>query len=1326
MPIPHFLPRALTIRIDGSERLIHHTDLLALSANLIILGEAGMGKSRLLEELQHERVRLVTAQRLINHPDPAKLVDGVDCLLVDALDEAAAFKEGEAVNGALAKIEQSGVGRFILSCRSEDWQAATMVSLIRETFGAAPLELQLKPFDDDQISGFLTGELGSEGAAAVFADYRRLGFSEWLGNPQTLIMLAEVVRAGQSPKTTGELFSGYVELNLPEGNQARRERAAEVSMDARLDVLGAAFAALILSGKAALAKAAAAPNDDDLRLSELEPLPGNTDWNLVSGNRLVRAYPGDPNRLIYAHRRIGEWLAARWLARQAKSDQARERLLAALTVLHVVPASLRGLFAWLAQYRAFSLPVIKTDPMAVVEYGDADALRDDEAEALFGALEELAKADPYFAGWGEFRAKALVRGHMRERSIDAVLDQNRNDRLRLLLASQLKGEQLPEDIVSQLRAAVLNEKDHFYALRQELSEAVIENVGAEEIRVLVEELRRQATHDSTRLASHLMLEAGLDLFDDEQVVQTIMADCGNGLCAIPQEGEDRMSAKTWRYRRDVPDARLISFLDCFANYADALLPEYRSIESTDVIGLGDALIARQLMVGPVDPERLIRWLEAFGGRDSYVASDEKTIADFLRETDEVRRAIQFHKLGHIKTSEEFFEASYKMANAKHDLAFTDSDLAAFLDKQDASFPWEAAVRSIRHSETEGAETRAAARRFAGSDNEYHALLESLLNPGKRPWEVEQEKKRSERASEREVRWASFREGVAKEREQVEQARYGVIQQVANVYFARYSDLESLEGAEARLIALCGEDMLPSIRIGLETYLGIVPLEPSAADAAASYAENRMWSARYILLAGLAERFRTTGALGDLTRDQLVAAQLHCANFALQSDEWSDLRRAIWDRIVSDKGAFEEYARLMVEPSFAKVSEFTTGLFEILQEGRAAHPDLVDSLVAEWLHRFPDMHFRPEAELMDVLLRKGDWAILAPLIERRLAMKELNEERLHNWQAAALITNFEIMAPALATVAASQPGLFWAVRSRMGARRPYDGAPEAMSLELTGWLIEHFRKRFPLVHRPSGVTMGESNPWDATEAISRMIDRLGTDLSGRGTDLLEALASVDDGYRDRVLAVLAENRRQRAEQARSTLSVQALADILTSGPPHNLRDLQVRVVQLMDRAEAQIKNNPTDTWVTFFRDDKKTPHGEEQCRDRIIEILQQHEDQIEFSPEKHLGNDREGDIASVIAGLHLPIEVKGQWHSDLWRAADDQLLAQQAADHQAGGYGILLVLWFGGRGKALTGPPQGSGISKPTTPLELEEALTRCSKAARDGNVVVKVIDLSRD
>lgn len=1323
----HFIPRALAFVAEGSEVLLTHDDLLDCSANLVVLGEAGMGKTRLLEELADGQTKFVTAQRLINSPDPRDLVGDYQCLLIDALDEASAYEQGEAVNSVLAQIEKSRVPRFILSCRVEDWQAATTVALIVETFGERPLELTLKPFDQEQIVAFMAEKLqGEENANAAIELYRARGLGDWLGNPQTLTMLADLIARGREPNSTTELFSDYVALSLPEANRSRRSRRADVGQEARQDILGAAFAALILSGKSALARPGADLSYEDLRLAELRNLPVEMNWDAVSGNRLIRQFQGDPDRLIYAHRRLGEWLAARWLAKQARSLEVRERLFAVLVTDGIVPASLRGVFGWLAGYPEFSRMAIATDPMAVIEYGDADILGERDGRALLAALEDVAAQDPYFAGWSESRAKALVKGNLLSSTLEVLRDRTRNDRLRTLLAGQLKGEKLAPEVVNELRGMALDQCE-FYAIREEVAGALVGNVGADAMRTFIEQLRCQGSHDSTRLASHMILEAGIEHFDDRQIVDTIMADCGHTICAALNEGVDRMAAKAWRFRYEIPDDRIGSLLDILAEYAVTLLPEYRSIESSDIINLADALVARRLGLGSVEPRQLLFWLRAFGGRDSYVQDDKKAIFEFLREHAEVRQAIQQLWFEGVASQSDFFLAAHRLHETNRALAFDDDDLAALLTSLPADFPyWQEAVRIIRHDKTNGEKAREAARRFTDDDLEYDRFINALLNPEKPDWLIEREECAAKRNAERDQRWCDFRRRLEDERTELERGQFGPILSAARVYFGRFADLGELKTVDERLEALCGRDLIPSVRAGFEAFLNNLPPYPHAQTIATSYAESRYWHARWIMLAGLSERLRSIGSIEPLTQDQLVAAQLHCANQAPYGEEWKELRTAIWNAIVADPVAFERYARLLVEPFLESGNEFVTGLHELINQGMAAHPVLVVELVAEWLDRFREMHFRPESELMDVLIGQSKCALLKQLIESRLQMSRLQDDRRRNWQAAAVICDFDRASKELGQTIADEPELFWAIRERAGARRPYDDASEKFSTELAAWLVMQFRTHFPLALRPQGVTSGDTNPWDATEAISRLIDRVGADPSDQTEQLLIGLGKIDDSYRDRVLAVLAEHRRNRAERKRATLTVEALASILTGGPPQTIADLRARMLQLLKQVEAQARNSPTDSWVNFFRDDRKTPHDEERCRDRIIEMLQQHEHEIRFSPEKHLGDDREGDIACEIADLHLPIEVKGQWHDDLWQAADDQLAAQQACDHRAGGYGVLLVLWFGEHGKPLKGPPRASCIPKPTTPEELEVALTECSQTASRGQVIAKVIDLSRE
>ncbi len=97
------------------------------------------------------------------------------------------------------------------------------------------------------------------------------------------------------------------------------------------------------------------------------------------------------------------------------------------------------------------------------------------------------------------------------------------------------------------------------------------------------------------------------------------------------------------------------------------------------------------------------------------------------------------------------------------------------------------------------------------------------------------------------------------------------------------------------------------------------------------------------------------------------------------------------------------------------------------------------------------------------------------------------------------------------------------------------------------------------------------------------------------------------------------------------------------------------------------------------------------------------------------------VVHVNERLILPIEIKGQWHRDLWTSADAQLDHLYVSDWRAE-RGIYLVLWFGEE-VGVTRPPDG--VALPTTPGQLERSLISTSRAAQDGRVSVVVLDLSR-
>jgi hypothetical protein len=120
-----YFPRRLTLT-DTSvlDNRVDEAGLLTLVGNKVILGEPGMGKSKLMREVGRQLdVEPVTAIRFINAKNPARLVPMGKPVLIDALDEAMSRSEGDAVDAILAQLEEADSPPFTLSCRSREWQA---------------------------------------------------------------------------------------------------------------------------------------------------------------------------------------------------------------------------------------------------------------------------------------------------------------------------------------------------------------------------------------------------------------------------------------------------------------------------------------------------------------------------------------------------------------------------------------------------------------------------------------------------------------------------------------------------------------------------------------------------------------------------------------------------------------------------------------------------------------------------------------------------------------------------------------------------------------------------------------------------------------------------------------------------------------------------------------------------------------------------------------------------------------------------------------------------------------------------------------------------
>lgn len=1312
-----YLRRRLWYVDKDGQHWLEQDDLLAHPGPLIVLGEPGMGKTELLKAIGGADDNVFCrATQLINRVRPETLIGNAKRLVIDALDEVAAQSQGDAVDLVLQKLGQLDYPPFVLSCRVAEWRSATASGAIAEQYDAAPLEVHLEPLTHDEQLRLLIELTGDADRAGALQDHFQTFGAEFLGNPQTLELIA-ALPIEELPDTTVGLFDQAIETLCGERNPAKEELPRAVALDAA----GAAFAGLIMSGNGRIVDKPGGlidPGDKALPLVEVEAF----DHGNVSRAADTKLFAADRSEgLTYAHRRVGEFVGARWLADRADTRAKRRRLLEQFSSHGLVPASLRGLHAWLARDAKLADAVIDADPMGVVEYGDAEALTPDQARRLFGALERLAADNPRFVDWREYRAASLVTPPLMSQVERVLRDPKAEFGLRLLLLQQLKGASTAERLRYLLRALMLDEAEP-YGIRQP-SAMALASLGGEDWPALLEELRCQAREDSLRLAHELLDDIGLETFSDEQIVAIVLARDGLSLCPIGAEPERTTVMGFYRLAKHVPLPRLDGLLDLFAAYAEELLPEHAGYEENDLIDLQYALVLNRLgSGGSVDPLRLWRWLKPFDEQNSYRRDQGKELADWLKTNAPVRQAIQRHVLLDEVSSKDVWQRAWPLQRQTLNLYPTQEDVVALLNCMDSADPrWREVLELGRTWGEEGRPLREAALRFAAGQPEELAWIEAKAERPVPEWERKQEERTRKREAEQRAKHAEHRREFLSKIEAVRAGEYGLILAPAQAYLKRFHDIGDGVPAHERVAEWLGEEVAAAAHEGFEAFLQARPPRPRAAEIARSFAESRRWSAGDIIVAALAERVRTQERPFDgLNSERLAAGLFECWHGAINDHAGLKELGPLLEAELKRRGQWKRVVRLFVEPQLRRRARHIDRLWAIMRE---EDPGLGADLAEDWLIRFPDMSGEAEVEMIDRLIRSNRRDALRTLLADRQG-KTLDDERRRNWEAVALIVDFDAARARLGN--AIEPELLWHLRARIGGRHYHDdgeGSPAFLSIDQLAWMITTFRALWPATGRPMSVTTGDTNPWDASEHIRALITRLGNDVSPEAVTALATLRDApEDGYTWALRTVSAEQRQKQADEGYTPPTLDQIKSVLDAGPPGSVADLRAIVVEELEDLGRRLRGSSEDEVDLFWTDDDK-PRSENECRDRVVTLLRGHLAPLAIYPidEADMPQGKRADIVFYHNALWLPVEAKRQQHPDIWVAIEQQLERLYTGHWQAEGQGVFLVFWFG---SSFNLPACPDGGPKPTTAAELQAALD-AHPAVKAGRVQVVVLDLSR-
>jgi hypothetical protein len=1337
-----YIRRTLTYTdAEGVLHTIDQRDLTVDGAPLVVLGEPGMGKTWLLRDLAADTDRFVfkTAKSFVRQAEPARLLRTGQTLVIDAVDEIPASREQDPVHQVLAKLSEAGFPPFILSCRGADWRGAIASYDIEDEYGAAPREVRLDPLQRQDALAYLAATVEGHDPNGLLDRLDQQSMGSLYGNPLTLKLLARVINEDQAlPESRVALYEKICAL-LGRENNERRPTAplARLDPDTILDAAGAACAALILTGAEAISLHAPGDVDaDDLHIARVAALPGAEALETVLGSGLFERLLGG-DRQAYFHRSIAEYLGARWLASRLEFT-SRRRLIDLITHNEGVPASLRGLHAWLAHFDAeLAAKIIDTDPYGVLRYGDADRLSLVMAERLLTALRRLDQIDPRFRSgdWSRHSAISLARLELTDPIRNLLLDPASSFHLRTLVLDFVEHSPIVSALADTLLIIAHNAggagQAFSYAERRAAADALIADRHLEiDWPAQIERLRQSNTEDGRRLAVELLVPIGFENLSDTAIADVALGYLGL-LPGQTHSAERSTLGDLYGLGRRLPVNRIPAVLDCFVQ---RITPGERHEHSVRyaINDLVMALVSRLIVTEEPEPVRLWRWLKLSSQRDSLSDRRPGEIAAFITARDALRRSIQRQALL-VETDEEFVserawrlgEVMQALRPSTDDIVFLLGELLTITELDDPArrIQWRDLARLAANQDGLAETIISAVEPFIDDETD-RTYLEALTHPTIPEWQRRDAIRNAREAAVREGRWRQHRENFQADLEGLRRGDPGRIASVALAYLGRYNDLDN-ESALGRVTQWLGEPLARAAVEGLEAVLHR-PDIPSSQTIADHYRRSvRPPGLALALLAGLALRIDTGMDFSGIAEEQLISAriELDYDNFD-QKPEGKALVTALDAWFSAHPESAERYARTLIEPQLIAQHTYVSGLYALLKSNRGG--TFITALAAEWLERFPQLAAEPEYEIVEHLARAGRWDVIETAAAARRTDGYRDEEHRRTWLAIEFPLRFDAIREDLDAVAAIDPSFLWTLRNRawLGGR---DGAGRSgpLNSEALAWIVRTFRASYPYAERFAGPSGGDTNDFDATNYLESIIQRLASATDDAAASALDALKSgPTDGYTATLLNARAQQVKAQRDAQFMPPTLAALSTVLNSGPPTTVADVRAVALDVLDRLQSQLRGDDIGRVNLFY--DNGIPLTENVCRDRLTALI---EAALPFGiqsiPERAMPNGRRADLALLLGDLQLPIEMKGQWNPQVWSAANDQLDAFYSIEWRAQNVGIYLVFWFGPdapAGRRLRLPPAPE--TRPASPEGMKVALESSLPEHRRGDVAVVVLDVS--
>lgn len=1306
----------------------------------VLLGEPGAGKSDALsmEAEASGGICLRIAEFIDSDPDEDWRNK---TLFLDGLDEIRAGADGgNLLTRVRSQLKRLDHPPFRIACRAADWYGNSDIEDLKSASADGRIVmLQLEPLNERDILTLLHDN-HCVAAPEVFVEKaKQLGVDGLLDNPQTLGLLAQAVQGDRWPESRDETFRLACKKLADEHNKRYRDKARNRldSEEGRLDAAGQLCAVLLLSDQTGIALDAASADARFIPLAACSP-PDSQTAALAIGSKLFR--PEGSERVVPSHRSVAEYLAARWLARQIDANGLPLRRVLNLLLSRDgrTVASLRGLYAWLALHSLKARTrLIAADPLTVVIYGDVKPMSVSDKRAVLAGLRREAERYPGFR-WGVRNTQAF--GALADPALS-------EDFLTVLQAPERDdASQAFVDCVLD----VLDEGEPVTGIEPALVGLVRDSSCRPYIRSDALKVWLNSAYDTTAALALLDdITAGRVADEDDWLAGTLLRrlypqSIGPDM-AIHHLHPPKQAYSGGGYSRFwlhdlhelAPDDHLPILLDGLAKHSSDL-PELINDHPPKVM-MDSRLLLRGLEVhgDVIDDERLFGWLlmgtDRLGGYRNH-QEDKQAIRTWIGKRPERFKSFLALCFKRCENKSLAISCVRQLASHLYGVAVPD-DIGAWhlqqvnqtLNDDLAREHLSRAIHALTEQQGTAGLTLEMIEAWAAGHPDRGHLLNGLLAWDIDPWRLEDATERKSRdLAKRETRRANAI-NLHKMLPAIESdaAGAGLMHQLAGVWMDLYTDTHGSTPAE-RFDSYCenGEAVLAMAEAGFRLcpQRDDLPTVDAIVDLSIKQKEHFI---RRPCLVGMELRWRDGVEEIDVLPDEM-------------------LRRMVAFRLTDGIGNTPDWFVHLVRQRPTLVAEV---LFNYASATLKAGKEYVENLHAlehdpdyqavatftapRLLENFPVKARTGQLHYLENLLKAALRYTPEPLpalIEKKLSMRSMDEAQKVYWYATAMLLDPERYESALWRHVGKSEVRTNHLSSFLGDALGKPTVVRELSAGTLSKLIERIAPHAEIDHPSGGGVFTVTDAMHRGDQIRALINRLGALATPEAEPEINRLLALPALLKLKPLleATRHELLQRQRESEFSYLQPREVAQVFANQAPASIADLAALALDVLDDIGRDIRQENDDGVRAFWNVENKQKTGQREenlCRDALLTRLKAHLHPlgIDCQPEGDYANDKRADLRlSFQNRFELPIEIKKDSNPSLWSALREQLIGQYAIAPRAFGYGIYLVLWFGGEGM----PGAKDGGKKPRSPEELRTRLEAQLDPLERQRIFVRVLDVS--